>query len=49
MKRNYLLLAGIIFLVSCTKTFQEPQANEEIEPLQRVTQIMNQQHSVHQE
>jgi hypothetical protein len=29
MKKNYLLLAGIIMLASCTKTFQEPQANDE--------------------
>jgi len=29
MKKNYLLLAGIIMLASCTKTFQEPQANGE--------------------
>src|SRR4026208_132870 len=31
MKKYYLLLAGIILMVSCTKTLQEPQAvNEEI-------------------
>ena len=30
MKKTYLLLAGlIIMLASCTKTFQEPQANDE--------------------
>jgi DNA-binding beta-propeller fold protein YncE len=29
MKKTYLLLAGIIMLVSCTKTTQEPQANNE--------------------
>ena len=29
MKKNYLLLAGIIMLASCTKTFQEPQAKSE--------------------
>src|SRR5688572_21818470 len=27
MKKNHLLLAGIIVLASCTKTIQEPQAN----------------------
>ena len=31
MKKHYLLLAGIILMVSCTKTLQEPQAiNEEL-------------------
>ena len=29
MKKTYLLLAGIIVLASCTKTFQEPQAADE--------------------
>ena len=29
MKKTYLLLAGIIMLVSCTKSYQEPQANNE--------------------
>ena len=29
MKKTYLLLAGIIMLASCTKTYQEPQANGE--------------------
>ena len=28
MKKTYLLLAGIIMLASCTKTYQEPQAND---------------------
>jgi uncharacterized lipoprotein YajG len=50
MKKNYLLLAGIIMLASCTKTFQEPQANgEEISTQQMATQIMSQQHLVNQE
>ena len=29
MKKTYLLLAGLIVLASCTKTLQEPQANDE--------------------
>ena len=29
MKKNYLLLAGIIMLASCTKTFEEPKAIDE--------------------
>ena len=29
MKKNYLLLAGIILLASCTKTFQEPTADDD--------------------